>query len=50
MEASFIWLSVVQLGLIIILALLLYILLKQSFYSNIERRFGDYSLTSFEDE
>ncbi len=50
MGASFVWLLIVQIGLIFIIALLLYIFMKQSFYANLENRFADYSLTSSKDE
>lgn len=50
MEASFVWLLIVQIGLIFIAALLIYIFLKQSFYTNLENRFSNYSLTSSIDE
>lgn len=50
MEASFVWLLILQIGLILIAALFIYVFLKQSFYTNLENRFSNYSLTSFQDE
>ena len=50
MSASFVWLLILQLGLILIVALLLYVFLKQSNSISLENRFSKYSLTSTKDE
>ena len=50
MSASFIWLLILQIGLILIVALLLYVYLKQSNSISLESRFSNYSLTSTKDE
>lgn len=50
MGTSIVWLLILQIILILILALLIYTFLKQSFFINLENRFANYSLTSSKDE